>query len=100
MTQYFFVRNKESINRLLNIMRKLGEFSSLYANGEKCEACWIGRSKCRIDKPVNCKITSFIRSSIKIFGVHYNYNREVADDKNFSELTKGMKTVLNIWRQW
>ena len=39
----FFVRNKESINRLLNIMRKFGEFSSLHANVEKCEACWIGR---------------------------------------------------------
>ena len=24
---------------------------------------------------------------------------EVTEDKNFSELTKGMKTVLNIWRQ-
>ena len=95
----FFVRNKESINRLLNIMRKLGEFSSLHANVEKCEACWIGHSKCRTDKPVNCKVTSLIRSSIKILVVHYSYNREVAEDKNISELTKGMKTVLNIWRQ-
>ena len=77
-------------------MRKLGEFSSQYANVEKCEACWIGSSKGRIDKPVNCKITSLNRSSIQIFAVHYSYNREVADDKNFSELTKGMKTVLNI----
>ena len=24
----------------------------------------------------------------------------MAEDKNFSEITKGMKTVLNIWRQW
>ena len=95
----FFVRNKESINRLLNIMRKFGEFSSLHASVEKCEACWIGCSKCRTDKPVNCKVTSLIRSSIKILGVHYSYNREVAEDKNFSELTKGMKTVLNMWRQ-
>ena len=93
------MRNKRSINRLLNVMRKFGEFSSLHANVEKCEACWIGRSKCRTDKPVNCKVTSLIRSSIKILGVHYSYNREVAEDKNFSELTKGMKTVLNIWRQ-
>ena len=93
------MRNKESINKLLNIMRKFGEFSSLHANVEKCEACWIGRSKCRTDKPVNCKVTSLIRSSITILGVHYSYNREVAEDKNFSELTKGMKTVLNIWRQ-
>ena len=35
----FFVRSKESLNRLLNIMRKFGEFSSLHANVEKCEAC-------------------------------------------------------------
>ena len=96
----FFVRNKESINRLLNIMRKFDEFSLLHANVEKCEACWTGRSKCRTDKPVNCKVTSLIRSSIKILGAHNSYNREVAEDKNFSELTKGMKTVLNIWRQW
>ena len=80
-------------------MRKFGEISSLHANVEKCEACWIGRSKCRTDKPVNCKVTSLIRSSIKILGVHYSYSREVAEDKNFSELTKGVKTVLNIWRQ-
>ena len=31
----FFVRNKGSINRLLNVMRKFGEFSSLHANVEK-----------------------------------------------------------------
>ena len=84
----FFMRNKESLNRLSNIMRKFGEFSSLHANVEKCEACWIGRSKCKTDKPVNCKATSIIRSSIKILGVHYSYNMEVAEDKHFSELTK------------
>ena len=95
----FFTRNKESLNRLLNIMRKFREFSSLHANVKKREACWIGRSKFRTYKPVNCKVTSLIRSSIKILGVHYSYNREVTEDKNFSELTKSMKTVLNIWRQ-
>ena len=76
-------------------MRKFGEFSSLHANVEKCEACWIGRSKCRTDQPVNCKVISLIRSSIKILGVHYSNNREVAEDENFSELTKSMKTVIS-----
>ena len=75
----FFVRNKESLNRLLNITRR---FSSLHTNVEKCEACWIRSSECRTDKPVNCKVTSLIRSSIKILGVHHSYNRE--------ELTKSM----------
>ena len=78
----FFVRNKESLNRRLN-MRKSGEFSSLHANAEKCEACWIGRSKCRTDKLVNCKVTSLIRSEIKYLGSHYSYNREVAEEKTF-----------------
>ena len=34
MMQHFFVRNKESINRLLNVIRKFGEFSLLHANVE------------------------------------------------------------------
>ena len=69
-------------------MRKFREFSSLHANVEKCEACWIGCSKCRTDKPVNCKVTSLIKSSIKILGVHYSYNREVAEDKKLFRANK------------
>ena len=61
-----FVKIKESLNRLLNIMRKFGEFFSVHANVEKCEACWIGRSRSRTNNPVNCKVTSLIRSSMKI----------------------------------
>ena len=38
----FFVRNKESINRLLNIMRKFGEFSSLHANVENAKLVGLG----------------------------------------------------------
>ena len=62
-------------------MRKFGEFSSPHANVEKCEACWIGGSECRTDKPLNRKVTSLIRSSTKILGIHYSYNREAAEDK-------------------
>ena len=64
----FFVRNKESVNRLN--MRKFAEFSSLHANVEKCETCWIGRSECGTDKPVNCKVTPSLEVQQKIPGVH------------------------------
>ena len=95
------MRNKDSIslNNLLNTMKTFGEFSLLHASVEKREACWIAISKGRTVKPVNCKFTSLIGNSITLLGVHYRYNRNVAGDKNFSDLTKSMKTVLNIWKQ-
>ena len=66
----FFVRDKQSINRILNIMKTFGTFSSLNASIEKCEVCWIGQSRFRKDRPANCKLTSL--SSIKILGVHFS----------------------------
>ena len=80
-------------------MKEFEEFSSLHANVENCEACWIGRSKCRTDKPVNCKVTFFTGSSIKMLGMHHSCNREMTVERNFFDLTKSMKTVLNIWKQ-
>ena len=54
----FFVRDKQSIDRILNIMKTFGTFSSLNGSIEKCEVCWIGQSRFRKDRPVNCKLTS------------------------------------------
>ena len=47
-------------------------FSSLKANIEKCEVCWLGKSKYRGDKPGNCKLISLVTGSIKILGVHFS----------------------------
>ena len=95
----FFVRDKQSINRILNIMKTFGTFSSLNASIDKCEVCWIGQSRFRKDRPVNCKLTCLVTSSIKILGVHFSYNKEIADDKNFSDLLNCMWSVLNTWYQ-
>ena len=46
----FFVRDKQSINRILNIMKTFGTSSSLNASTEKCEVCWIGQSRFRLDR--------------------------------------------------
>ena len=95
----FFVRDKQSINRILNIMKTFGAFSSLNVSIEKCEVCWIGQSRFRKDRPANCKLTSLVTSSIKILGVHFSYNKEIVDDKNFSDLLNSMRSVLNTWHQ-
>ena len=95
----FLVRDKQSINRILNIMKTFGTFSSLNASIEKCEVCWIGQYRFRKDRPVKCKLTSFVTSSIKILGVHFSYNKEIADDKNFLDLLSCTRSVLNTLHQ-
>ena len=61
-------------------------FSSLKANIEKCEVCWLGKSKYRGDKPGNCKLISLVTGSIKILGVHFSLDKTLSRDKNFSDL--------------
>ena len=43
----FFVKDKQSSNRILKLMANFELFSSLKANIEKCEVCWLGKSKYR-----------------------------------------------------
>ena len=64
-------------------MKTFGTFSSLNASIEKCEVCWIGQSRFRKDKPVKCKLTFLVTSSIKILGVRFSYKKEIADDNFF-----------------
>ena len=89
----FFVRDKQSINRILNIMETFGTFSSLNASTERCDICWTCQSRFRKYRPVNCKLTSLVQ------GVHFSYNKEIADNKNFSDLLNCMRSVLNTWHQ-
>ena len=78
-------------------MKTLGTFPSLNASIEKFEVCWIGQFKFPKDRPVNCKLNSLVTSSIKILGVRFSYKKEIADDKNFSDLLNCMQLVLNTW---
>ena len=41
----FFVEDKQSLNRILKLMANFEVFSSLKANIEKCEVCWLGTDK-------------------------------------------------------
>ena len=75
----FFVKDAQSPRKILKLLKKFEEFSSLRINVERCEACWIRRAKNRNTKPVKCKWTSLTKSSIKILGICF--------------------TLLNIWKQ-
>ena len=68
-------------------------------NVEKCEACWIGRSKGDTDKLVKCKWISLTKNTIKILGTHFSYNKLLEKKMNFHNLVTDCRTLLNIWKQ-
>ena len=81
----FFVNDEASLRRMLKIMSLYSKYSSLRANCEKCEASWIGRSKTSNEKPVNCRWVSLVNGTIKILGIHFSYNKKLAQKGNFTK---------------
>ena len=84
---------------IINLMKKFREFSSLTINVEKREASWIGRAKNRTSKPIRCKWSSLTKSCIKILGIHFSYNKALAEKENFYSLSLDCRALLNIRKQ-
>ena len=95
----FLVKDVQSLRRILKLSKTFEIFSSLKFNVEKCEACWIGRSRNKHTKPIQCKWISLIQSSIKILGAHFTYNKQLDEKMNFYQLIIDSRTLLNIWKQ-
>ena len=93
------MKDAQSLRKIIKLLKKFGEFSSLRINIEKCEACWIGRAKNRNTKPVKCKWTSLTKSSIKILGICFSYDKALVEKDNFYNLSLDCCTLLNIWKQ-
>ena len=46
------MRDVHSLKRVLKIMHEFEKYSSLRANVDKCESCWIGKAKKKVSKPI------------------------------------------------
>ena len=66
---------------------------------KNCEACWIGNSKSKADKPVQCKWISLKNNTIKILGTHFSYDKILEKKTNFYNLRTECRTILNLWKQ-
>ena len=95
----FSLKDSQSLQRILKLMKEFQVFSSLTINVEKCEVSWIGRAKNRTSRPVKCKWTSLTKSCIKSLGIHFSYNKALAEKENVYNLSLDCHTLLNIWKQ-
>ena len=80
-------------------MHEFENYSSLRANVDKCESCWIGKAKKKVSKPIKCRWTSLAKISIKILGIYFSYDKRLAEKDNFYSLMLSCRSLLDIWKQ-
>ena len=96
----FFVRDKQSLNKIINLMKSFEPFISLTANIEKSEVNWIGSSKHKYQNHLKkFKMVSSVNHSLKMPGVHFSYDKSVAETKNFRSLNNKIRDSIKIWGQ-
>ena len=95
----FIIKDIHSVNRILKHMKVYEVFSSLRVNVDKSEACWIGKAKGRTDKPLKCRWVCLQTDAIKILGIYFSYDKQIANNKNFIKLIIDSRALLNIWNQ-
>ena len=94
----FFVEDIDSVNIILEIFSTFSEFSGLKLNKSKCEICGIGVKKGVETALCTLKNVNLLNDSIKVLGVHYSYNKNIFQSKNFTSVIKKIVTVLQIWK--
>ena len=92
-----FLRNLSSLKVLLQTFEKFERVSSLKLNLDKSEICGIGVKKGVQMVFCGCKIVNLNISTIKILGVHFSYNEQLAENMNFVETVNQVEKILGIW---
>ena len=79
-------------------MEEFGTFSSLKLNLQKSEACWIEASRFNTNTSTNCIWVNLVNDKIRILGTYISYNKQLADQYNFVNVTTDTENILSIWR--
>ena len=94
----FFLKDLQSLYTSLDITEEFGTFSSWKLNLQKSEACWIGASRFNTNTSTNCIWVNLVNDKIRILGTYKSYNKQLADQYNFVNVTTDTKNILSIWR--
>ena len=75
-------------------MKRFQKFSSLKINVDKFEAYWLGEARHWTTQPAQCKWTSRTKSCIKILGITFSYDKDLADKENFYTNWSPLQTAV------
>ena len=94
----FFVSDLASAKKIFDTFEMFSNFSGLKMNKSTCEICGIGILKGVETALCNIKNVNLETDSIKVLGVHFTYNKNIHNSKNFLCVIKKMEKILNIWK--
>ena len=91
-----FIKNKENLEVVLNILEKMKGASGLKINLEKSNIILLGKQVGNVKSVggINC-----MQEPFKILGVWFSRNKGEMDKLNFTPRLEKMQNVLSIWRQ-
>ena len=94
-----FVKDVQSVVKLVNILNEFKHYSGLKLNMEKTEAIPIGTNKLKsITLPKSIKQIKINYSSFKTLGVWFSQNQHEAIRLNYDEKIMKIEIMLNIWK--
>ena len=94
----FFLKDKESVKKVMNVFDTFSIYSGLKPNKSKCEIAGIGVLKGVSVELCGMKCIDLTKNSVKILGIHFSYNKKIEYEENFIKLIKKIENVLTIWR--
>ena len=82
----------------MNELNTFSNFSRLKPNKTKCEIAGMGVLSGFQVALCDIKFVNLINKTVKIVGVHFSYNKNLEEDKNFSKHIVNIESVLKLWR--
>ena len=90
-----FCADLESVKEALKTLDDFGKLSGLTLNVKKSKAMWLGKWEKNRSNHLDLK---WMRSPIRILGIHFSYNARENDELNFHLKIGKLQTNLDIWR--
>ena len=94
----FFLKDKESIQKVMNVFDTFSIYSGLKPNKSKCKIAGIGALKGVSLELCGMECIDLTKNSVKILGIHFSYNKKIENEENFIKIIKKIENVLKIWR--
>ena len=93
-----FLKDKESVKKVMNVFDTFSIYSGLKPNKSKCEIAGISVLKGVSMELCGMECIDLTKNSVKILGIHFSYNKKIENEENFIKLIKKIENVLKIWR--
>ena len=95
----FFLKDEETVIKLMNVFDTFSIYSSLKPNNSKWKIAGIGLLKWVSMELCGMECIDLTKSSVKILGIHFSYNKKIENEENFIKLIKNMRMFSKFGKQ-